>query len=185
MKSNAIARPYMLATALVALSALTPIAQSAPETPSLDQLASYLTGHWQCDGHFANGKSISSVETFKPILDGKWLLEIHQDNPPHRYSAYSIWGPDAEHGKFSVVIHDNSGGLRNFYATNINSVTTRLESADAGSIREAFMFIRQAPDKLRITYERGVDGKALQLGDTLLCTRAPELAEPDTAGSSR
>lgn len=185
MRPKPIARLCGLAAAFAALSALSPAARSDSTMPSLDALASYLTGHWQCDGHFASGKSISSIEIFKPILDGKWLLEIHHDNPPHRYSAYSIWGLDAQHGKFSVVIHDNSGGLRNFYATDINSVTTRLESADPGPVREAFMFIKQRPDKMRITYERGANGQPLVLGDTLLCTRAPELAEPDASRPSR
>jgi hypothetical protein len=47
------------------------------------------------------------------------------------------------------------------------------------------MFIKHGQDKMRITYERGVNNQALQLGDTLLCTRAPELAEPDAARPSR
>lgn len=184
MKNNPVIRcdlrSYAAAVAMAGFLGLAAgITQAAePATPSLDTLANYLRGHWQCSGHFANGKPISSIETFEPILDGKWLLETHHDLPPNKYDAYSIWGVDAQSHRFTVDIHDNFGGLRNFYVRDLNSMTTQLETASPGKFREVFMYIRKTPDWMRITYERSADGRPPRLGDTVACSRAPAIAAP-------
>jgi hypothetical protein len=67
-------------------------------------LVTYYQGHWQCRGHFANGTTISSDEQFDPWLDGKWLHELHDDQPPFSYHAHSVWGVAEPNGALTLTI---------------------------------------------------------------------------------
>lgn len=104
------------------------------ETPAASQgdafvdLSTFFRGHWRCSGHFTNGKLISANESFDPVLSGGWVLQIHDDDPPFQYHAYSMWGVDKQSGDLLVTIHDVTGGLRLFRSSMWTAPSFVLEA---------------------------------------------------------
>lgn len=98
--------------------ASTPSGFAGPSTVPVDvqfrSLVDYYQGRWACDGHFANGKAISSEEMFESWSGGTWLHEVHDDHPPFSYHAHSVWGVDLQSHSLTLTIHDNFGGVRLF-----------------------------------------------------------------------
>ena len=101
---------------LAALVAGHPPAAATPaaDADRLNDLAQLLVGQWKCRGQFANGKAITSSESFAPLFGGRWLLERHQDEPPFNYEAHALWGFDPRTAVFTLSIYDNFGGQRLF-----------------------------------------------------------------------
>jgi hypothetical protein len=89
---------------------------------------SYFGGRWQCSGHFTSGKAISAAESFDPILSGAWLLQIHDDDPPFGYHAWSLWGVEHTSGDLLVTIHDVTGAVRIFRSSAWHAPSFVLEA---------------------------------------------------------
>jgi hypothetical protein len=172
--------------ACAAVSSPVAFADGAP-SGALDvqfrSLVDYYRGHWTCDGHFANGKPISSEETFEPWLDGKWLHELHDDLPPHSYHAHSVWGIDVPSQSLTLTIYDSSGGVRLFVGHDWSGPSIRFEPQPAlphpGRLGR-FTFTRKPPEAFSFEYEvSGGDGK-WSLGDHVDCRKAPAANEKPT-----
>jgi hypothetical protein len=138
-------------------------------------LAAYYQGHWQCEGHFANGTPISSDEQFEPWLNGAWLHELHDDKPPFPYHAHSIWGVDKASGALTLTIHDNFGAVRVFSSADWKgySITFDAQSplATPGK-RERFVYLRQPPTGFSFEYQVATDGGTWRMGDHVECKKS-------------
>ena len=87
--------------------------QSQTERPAAIKTLDLFTGDWHCNGKFAaNGKEISAKLHFEPVLDGKFVLFSHDDEPPFSYHAHAYWGWDAAAGELLSTIHDSAGGTK-------------------------------------------------------------------------
>jgi len=154
---------------------------SGPPAAQFQSLVDYFRGHWTCDGHFANGKPISSEETFEPWLGGRWLHELHDDHPPHSYHAHSVWGIDAQSQSLTLTIYDNFGGVRLFVGHDWSGPTIEFEPQTTPSHSqrpERFTFVKRPPSAFSLEYAvSGVDGKWL-LGDHVDCTKTPAHEAP-------
>jgi len=120
-------RPPAWVCALLLLPVLPAWAHDAPAA-QLAQLTQRFSGHWTCDGHFSNGKVISSVEAFAPILGGRFLAQEHSDNPPFAYSAHALWGYDERQHLFTLSIYDNFGGQRLFTSSGWHDAVLTFET---------------------------------------------------------
>lgn len=142
--------------------------------PQFRSIAEYYRGHWDCNGHFANGKHITSEELFAPWLGGAWLHETHDDHPPYSYRAHSVWGVDAPSHVLTLTIHDNFGGLRLFISHDWSgpSITFEPDPILGHSGRaERFTFVRHPPAAFSFEYEVSVANGKWSLGDHVDCTK--------------
>ena len=159
------------------LTAHTTFAASNPPgttEPQFRALVDSYQGRWKCDGHFANGKAISSEETFEPWAGGQWLHETHDDRPPFSYHAHSVWGVDVKSHLMTLTIHDNFGGLRLFVSHDWSSPTIRFEPQPIlGHTErpERFTFARLSPATFSIDYEVSGDDGKWSLGDHVVCRK--------------
>jgi hypothetical protein len=140
-----------------------------------DRLFGFLAGSWSCEGAFANGTPIASDVTFSREMGGAWLQQRHQDRPPHRYAALSMWGIHLPSGRLAATIFDVGGGTRRFTADawSDTSVVLLGETRPAApDRRERFAYRVASPDSFRMSYEVTRDaGATWTLGDSLLCTQ--------------
>ncbi len=152
-----------------------------PEKPSgkgtdsdFQRLAEFYPGHWNCSGHFANGKSISSDETFETWADGRWLHEIHDDHPPFSYHAHSVWGVDSAAHVLTLTIHDSFGGVRIFTSSAWNAPAITFDAqpilGHTGK-SERFVFTRVSPQAFSFEYQVASGAGAWKIGDHVDCTR--------------
>jgi hypothetical protein len=142
---------------------------------ALRALAGYYQGHWQCEGHFANGKAISSDERFEPWLDGTWLHEVHDDHPPFSYHAHSVWGVAKPGGALLLVIYDNFGGMRTFTSQDWQGASITFDAASAGGTggrRERFIYVREPPAAFSLEYQVSSAGGDWRMGDHVDCRRS-------------
>jgi hypothetical protein len=149
---------------------------TGPVDAKFRSLVNYFQGHWACDGHFANGKTISSEEMFESWSGGTWLHEVHDDHPPFSYHAHSVWGVDLQSHSLTLTIHDNFGGVRLFASHDWSgpSITFEPQPILGHTGRpERFIFDTRPPAAFSFEYEvSGVDGK-WSLGDHVDCRKAP------------
>jgi hypothetical protein len=136
----------------------------------LNGLFAYFTGRWHCAGAFASGKPIASTATFAPDLEDHWLAYHHDDTPPNRYHALSLWGTDAQTKRLVSVIHDNFGGVRTFVSPGWDGHTV-VFTDDADHAR--FTYTADSIAAFRMRYEASRDsGRTWTLGDSLTCARS-------------
>jgi len=64
-----------------------PAPGTADPGAALADLKKRFNGAFRCNGHFANGRSITSSESFAPLLQGQWLAQEHVDDAPFSYAA--------------------------------------------------------------------------------------------------
>ena len=161
---------------LLLLLALARVAAGGEPAPAADPdfaaLVAYYQGHWQCTGHFANGKAISAEEQFEPWLDGTWLHELHDDHPPFSYHAHSVWGVARPGGALVLNIYDNFGGSRIFSSADWKGAAITFDGQPtAAGRRERFVYRRQAPATFSIEYQVSAEGGEWRLGDHVDCSR--------------
>lgn len=146
---------------------------SQPPDALTDALAplAWFVGHWHCEGRFANGKPISSRETFGIELGGQWLHMRHVDDPPNRYLADSWWGYDKAAKHFTATVFDNFGGDRRYTSSGWVGDTLTLENIATSGYLDRFAFQRHGDDAYRVTYTYRNRSGAWQLGDEQSCTR--------------
>jgi hypothetical protein len=133
-------------------------------------LFAYFTGPWHCAGAFASGKPIASTVTFTPDLDNHWLQYRHDDDPPNRFHALSLWGTDAKTNHLVSVLVDNFGGMRVFASPTGWDAHTVVFQNDAGHDR--FTYTVDTPAAFRMRYEVSRDsGRTWSLGDSLRCEK--------------
>ena len=142
----------------------------ADTAPALAPLA-WFVGHWRCGGKFANGKPITSRETFTVELGGQWLRMRHADDPPNRYLADSWWGYDKAAKHFTATVFDNFGGERRYTSPGWVGDTLTLENIATSGYLDRFAFQRHGDDAYRVTYTYRNRSGAWQLGDEQSCTR--------------
>lgn len=150
-----------------------------PARAGFGELAAFFSGRWQCSGHFTNGKAISARESFNPVLDGKWLLQIHDDDPPFQYHAYSFWGVDSRSGDLLITIHDVTGSVRLFRSSTWRSPSFVLDAAPMlgnPPSRERFTYQRESAGLFSFAYAIRRDSGDWQEVDRSECRRAA--AEP-------
>jgi len=158
--------------AVASPSASTPaIAPAAPDADA-DAMAplAWFVGGWRCEGRFANGKPVSSRETFVVELDGRWLHMRHTDDPPNRYRAEAWWGYDKAAKHFTATVFDNFGGERRYTSPGWVGDTLTLENTAANGYLDRFAFQRHGA-AYRVTYTYRSQGGAWRLGDVQSCRR--------------
>ena len=176
-------RVLYILRSVVLLAAIAPAAHAANGDPApadaagiaFRALGAYFQGHWQCQGHFANGKAIASEEQFEPWLDGTWLHEVHDDHPPFSYHAHSVWGIAKPGGALTLSIYDNFGGARSFASEDWQGAAITFDAAPAGgtaSRRERFVYLRQPPAAFSFEYQVSTDGGQWRMGDHVDCRRS-------------
>jgi hypothetical protein len=134
------------------------------------ELVQFFSGKWHCAGHFANGKPIASDESFGALLGGAWLQQIHDDEPPMGYHAYSNWGVDRKSGALVVAILDSAGGLRLFGSKDWTPQTIVLVS-DQTAAPERFTYNRKSATAFDVQYEVETKTGDWKPGDQLNCER--------------
>ena len=166
----------------------------APSTGPVDaqfqSVVDYYQGHWTCDGHFANGKAISSEETFESWSGSPWLHETHDDHPPYSYHAHSVWGVDVKSHSLTLTIHDNFGGVRLFVSHDWSGPTIRFEPQPIlghTGHPERFTFVGQPPAAFSVEYEVSGDDGMWSLGDHVDCrkTAVKTAADERAQGADR
>ena len=157
---------------VVMLSLLAAAGAMAQSTDA--SMVKFFSGSWGCTGEFSNGKKIAADITFRPEMDGKWLVSSHADRPPGPYKSLSTWGVDRETGKLVAVIHDIAGGVRLFTSDGwVNGSVTfeRAALLDQKIRHERFRYEQQSAESFKMTYEvHGPEGP-WKMGDYLVCTR--------------
>jgi hypothetical protein len=151
---------------------------AAPETP-LSELTRMLSGNWRCSGHFANGKPITSAESFAPLFGGRWLAEEHTDDPPFPYRARALWGWNEASHLLTLTIFDNFGGMRLFTSGGWQDsawVFDERPLIDAPDRQERFIYKRLPTGGYSVEYQVLDASKQWRMGDVLDCTAASAAA---------
>jgi hypothetical protein len=140
------------------------------QTPTVHPgLFEYFTGHWHCAGAFASGKPIASDAAFTPDLENHWLQYRHDDEPPNRYHALSIWGIDAHTNRLVSAVHDNFGGVRFFVSSGWDGQRVIF---DNDTDHSRFTYTVDTPTAFRMRYEVSRDSaRTWTLGDSLRCVK--------------
>ena len=153
---------------------LAPIAQTQSNTASADpiQAFSFLAGSWHCDGKFTSSeKSISANLVFEPILDGKFLLFRHDDEPPGNYHAWSEWGWDAAGREFVSTIQDGTGGMRLFHSPGWAEHALVWSGGNLPNFSDQrFVFERVDSSMFRVSYSLKKNNAWLAV-DSSVCAR--------------
>jgi hypothetical protein len=156
--------------------ALPSAAQPAPGAgDQLATLASVFVGTWSCQGHFANGRAISSSESFAPILDGHWLMQEHSDAAPFNYRAQALWGWSQDLKRFTLTIFDNFGGQRVFTSPGWQQSALTFETQaprPPPARQERFVYQRLSGAGYSVEYQVLDSSGAWKMGDTLQCRAA-------------
>jgi hypothetical protein len=147
-------------------------AQSKTDSPAPMDLLNFFAGSWHCDGKFAsNGKSISANLVFDSILEDKFLLFKHDDEPPFNYHSWSEWGWDKDSHQFLSTVQDITGGLRLFRSSGWEGQTlvfaggNLLDSSD-----QKFVFERMDNRSFRVSYSYKKNDSWLAV-DSSVCTK--------------
>jgi len=139
------------------------------KTPSLKH---FLEGSWKGEGKFANGKEIAATASFKWSLDSCWLIYTHEDLPPNRYKAISLWSVDRSKQSFSVDIFDNFHGHRLFAGIQPSEDEVILNATDtlvkATRFFQRFVYTKLDDHRFKMSYEVSKDNVNWQLGDSLV-----------------
>jgi hypothetical protein len=158
----------------LAMSAIVRAEEPAGGDKPLAQLTALFDGRFLCNGHFSNGKSISSSESFSSVLGGLWLAEEHIDDPPFGYLARSLWGWNTDGKVFSLTIYDNFGGMRLFTSSGwSNGVLTFDEKTLlAPPARQERFVYKQIARGYSVEYDVLDKTRSWKMGDTLDCLKA-------------
>jgi len=111
--------------------------------------------------------------TFKPDLNGSWLILRHDDRPPNIFHAIELWGFDETAKTYVAVIADSGGGFRLFTSpgwTGESFVWTGdgLPSRQNGTQR--FTFEKKNAGEFVITYHV-LQNEEWKPVDTLACEK--------------
>jgi hypothetical protein len=146
--------------------------QSNPNSGGGVQDLAFFEGNYHCEGKFAaNGKAINADLQFQKILDGKFQLFKHDDEPPFNYHAWSEWGWDAAGHQFVSTVQDSTGGLRLFHSKGWAG--TRLEWTGGNlpdSQDQRFVFERLEDRSFRVSYSFQKNGSWVDV-DSSVCRR--------------
>lgn len=153
--------------------AVTPAAPAAKPAFSAPQklprdVADYFSGEWSGEGQFASGKKIEADISFRTDLDGQWLAYRHTDRPPGQYKAAGMWGFERSANAFVMTLNDNFGGARNFSSAGWRDGKIVFERAIDAHKQERFTFLREADDRMKMSYEVSADGSPWKLVDHLI-----------------
>lgn len=144
----------------------------SPLKHSLSALA-YFQGDWSCDGNFFKGdRKISADISFKPDLNGAWLLVRHDDRPPNQFHALESWGFDEADKQYVSIITDSLGGLRLF--TSPGWVEDHLVWMGDGlkqNNAQRFIFEKKSARVFVMTYAALRSEGEWASVDTLTCSR--------------
>jgi len=147
-------------------------AQKAKNTTKLDTyFIRFFEGAWAGEGQFSNGKKIEAVANFKLSLDSCWITYIHEDKPPNRYKATSMWGTDKETGKFLAYIFDSFQGHRLFTSDGWQGDSLILINKDVSASAlffQRFIYKKIDAGKFKMSYEVSKDSVIWRLGDSLI-----------------
>src|SRR4029077_3165825 len=162
---------------LIALIAMTVVLSmtgktDSPLKPALSALA-YFQGDWSCDGHFfKRDRKIAADMTFRPDLNGAWLLLRHDDRPPNQFHAMEFWGFDEAGKQYISMVADSAGGLRLF--TSPGWTEDRLVwTGDSlkQNATQRFIFEKKSARAFAMTYAAlRSEGEWASI-DTLTCNR--------------
>jgi hypothetical protein len=146
---------------------------AAATDAALEAIAGPFAGSWQCSGHFANGKLITSSESFVRALNGHWLIEDHRDNPLFNYSAHALWGWSEELHSFTLTIYDNFGGQRLFVSPGWQQAVLTFEERPllGPPVRQERFLYRTAPGGYSVEYQVQDKNAGWKMGDVVTCGR--------------
>jgi hypothetical protein len=133
---------------------------------------SFFVGRWHCSGKFAsNAKAISANLAFESILDGKFMLFRHDDEPPFNCHAWSEWGWDATTRQFVSTIQDSTGGMRLFVSPGWDGQTLTWSGGNLpDSSDQQFVFERLGDNNFRVSYFHKKDASWLAV-DSSSCSK--------------
>jgi hypothetical protein len=132
----------------------------------------FFVGSWHCEGKFTeSGKVITANLLFEPILNGKFLLFRHDDEPPFHYHAWSEWGWDSNANQFVSTIQDATGGIRVFRSSGWTDRTIRWSGGTLPDTSDQqFVFERLDNDSFRVSYSYRKNDSWKSV-DSSLCNR--------------
>jgi len=135
----------------------------------------FFEGRWHCDGKFTkSGKAISANLGFEPILDNKFLLFRHDDEPPFNYHAWSQWGWDGNLRAFVSTIQDSTGGVRLFRSGGWVGQTVEWSGGSLpDSSDQRYVFERLDALSFRVSYSYK-KGNSWMTVDSSVCGRRTE-----------
>ncbi len=170
---------------LIAVTAITNLASAQTSAHTMRSNAPdavrYLPGDWHCVGAFASGKRTAGNVTFHEVLNGAWLEQSQDDEPPGTYHSVALWGPEGIGGVVAYIA-DGRGGMRHFVANggwSSNRIVLQRDSIAPSGFSERFTYARESEDILKITYEITRDSAATwRMGDTLSCARQQHASSP-------
>ncbi|MGH9675533.1 MAG: hypothetical protein ACRD36_00400 [Candidatus Acidiferrum sp.] len=150
---NGIMRLLLFSFAVLMVAVPRASAQSKAENPAGVKSLEFFNGDWHCDGKFSNGKEISARLRFELVLDGKFILFKHDDEPPFSYHAHAYWGWDQAAGQFVATVHDSTGGTRLFRSSGWQGTTLNWLGGDLpASANQRFTFERLKEKKFVVSY---------------------------------
>ena len=148
-------------------------APRAAEMDTLPPLARFLVGSWQCRGGTPAGRVLNGRVTFSAVLQDHWLAWEHEDVPPGRYNARSLWPTDTA-APLASVVYDNFGGARRFLATawSPDSIVWMRDSLEKNARRESFTYRRVSDRSYWYAWHVVRPGSTqMVLGDSATCSR--------------
>jgi hypothetical protein len=112
--------------------------------------------------------------TFARQLDGHWLESEHVDDAPGKYHSRALWPTDSAIGQIAMVVYDNFGGARRFFATGwgADSVVWTRDTSEARARPESFTYRRNADGSYWYAWHVArAPGSPMVLGDSSTCRR--------------
>jgi len=143
----------------------------------------FFIGSWHCDGKFtSSGKSISANLVFEPILDGKFLLFKHDDEPPFNYHAWSEWSWDVNTREFVSSLQDITSGTRLFHSPGWADQTFVWSGGNIPTLSDQrFVFVRLDKRSFRLSYSYKKTDVCLVV-DASSCSRVGTNCRASTPG---
>lgn len=162
-----------LASFLAPKTAPPPPADPAALKPAIQPLA-FFVGRWICEGKFVkSGKAISAMETFRPELDGNWLVMRHDDQAPFTWHSLEVWGYDAKTALFNYYNFDNFANARHYTSAGWSGdkLVWTWSTVAASSYVDRFVYERHGDAEYQVSYFSSKDGGPWTEGDTSICRR--------------
>ena len=160
-----------LRAALLGMAGLLAAGSAHGQSPTDITSLKAFEGRWDCNGAFANGKSIGSIITATWDAPSQSLIFRQDDKPPGGFHAIELWGAGEGIG-FRAAISDPYSGERWLESPGWADGKLTWTRYQGPKPMERFVFSRPNERGFFVEwFPLGKDG-AFALGDRLVCKTA-------------
>lgn len=127
-------------------------------------------GHWSCKGNFSNGAPIAAQLSIEMDTPSGALIVRHDDAAPGAYHSLEVWTPNKSGTGLRAALSDKFSGMRWLESMGWSGESLTWVRSENGAAVEQFAYEFKG-DTMQVQWSLSRGG-AMQVGDTLNCSRA-------------